>query len=440
MKPEMLASWGRYPAYPQTPHASYWRGSLAHDLAALRQTHGSTLAFGNGRSYGDSCLAASDHVMHMRPLNRFISADWQNGVLVAEAGLTHEEILELAVPRGWFLPVTPGTRYVTLGGALANDVHGKNHHVRGTFGRHVRRFGLVRSDRSSFVCSPLEHPEFFAATIGGLGLTGLVDWVELQLMRIGSAAIDTVAIRFSGLRDFFALSAELDGAHEYTVAWVDCMASGDNAGRGVFTAGDHASDGNFAIRASRELKLPFTLPVSVVNRYTLRMFNAMYYRLHAEGRRSSAMSYASFLYPLDRIRNWNRAYGAKGFQQYQCVIPDQYAEPAMRDLLQVIAASGNGSILAVLKNCGNPASPGLLSFPMAGVSLALDFPQNDALARDLFPRLDSIVREARGRLYPAKDAHMSGADFRSFYPGWQKLDALRDPALCSRFWQRVTGE
>jgi FAD/FMN-containing dehydrogenase len=440
MKPETLGNWGHFPAFPQTPRPSYWRAGLAQELAALASTHGSTLAFGNGRSYGDSCLAASDQVMHLRPLNRFISADWQSGVLVAEAGVTHQEVLELAVPRGWFLPVTPGTQYVTLGGALANDVHGKNHHVRGTFGRHVRRFGLVRSDQPPLCCSPQENPGLFAATIGGLGLTGVIEWVEFQLVPIQSAAIDAVNVRFAGLRDFFALSAEFDGSHEYTVAWVDCMATGAATGRGIFSAGNHASEGEMKAPAPRKLGVPFTPPLSAVNRITLRAFNTAYYGLRAPGRHRSAVWYEPFLYPLDRILNWNRAYGRRGFQQYQCVIPERQAEPAIRELLQAIAASGSGSFLAVLKKCGDMASPGLLSFPLAGVSLAVDFPQQGALGRELFPRLDRIVREAAGRLYPAKDAHMSGADFRAAYPDWQRLAAVRDPALCSRFWRRVTDE
>jgi FAD/FMN-containing dehydrogenase len=433
-----LTSWGRYPFHPQTPRAVHWRGELATTVAQLAATHGTTLAYGNGRSYGDSCLAASGHVLHTRSLDRFINADWQTGIVIAEAGVLLDELLALAVPRGWFPPVTPGTKYVTLGGAVANDVHGKNHHVRGTFGNHVRRFGLMRSDGSSCICSANEHAELFAATIGGLGLTGIIEWVELQLMPIRSSAITTTTIRFESLAEFFALSREFDGTHEYTVAWVDCLAQGRHAGRGVFFAGNHADDGSLEVTTRRKLAVPFAPPVSAINRLSLRAFNSAYYRLHRPGKHAGRTDYEPFFYPLDRILQWNLVYGPKGFQQYQCVVPDHHAESAMHELLSAIASSGNGSFLAVLKKCGDVASPGLLSFPLPGVSLALDFPQNDFIGTALFPRLDAIVREAGGRIYPAKDAHMSGADFRAFYPNWERLDALRDPALCSRFWKRVT--
>ncbi len=434
-----LGSWGRYPPYMQTAHPSHWRVDLKKDVAQLVRAHGTTLPFGNGRSYGDSCLASSDHVLHMRGVNRFISVDWNAGVIVAEAGVTLEEILTVAIPRGWFLPVTPGTKYVTLGGALANDVHGKNHHVRGTFGCHVRRFSLVRSDRPAVICSADENSELFAATIGGLGLTGIIEWLELQLIPIRSSLVDTTTIRFDSLSEFFALSRDLDARHEYTVAWVDCLAKGTSAGRGIFTVGDHAEQGPLEISTQRKITLPFTPPVSAINRFSLRPFNYAYYHLHKTGRQRASLGYDPFFYPLDAILQWNRLYGHRGLQQFQCVIPDRQAEAGIHELLQAIAQSGSGSFLSVLKRCGDITSPGLLSFPLPGVSLALDFPQHHGLDRTLFPRLDAIVREVGGRLYPAKDAHMSGADFRNFYPNWVKLDALRDPALCSRFWNRVTA-
>jgi FAD/FMN-containing dehydrogenase len=435
-----VASWGRYPSYPQLPHASHWRADIPRDVAQLAQVYGSTLPYGNGRSYGDSCLATTDHVLHTRGLDRFVSVDWQAGVIVAEAGVTLEEVLGLAIPQGWFLPVTPGTKYVTLGGAVANDVHGKNHHVRGTFGCHIRSFGLVRSDRQPAICSPVENVELFSATIGGLGLTGVIEWVELQLIPIQSCAIDATTVRFDSLREFFELSHELDSAHEYSVAWVDCLATGASVGRGVFTVGDHAKSGSLESRPKRKMSVPITPPVSVINRFTLRLFNSTYYSRAKPGRHQTSMDYDAFFYPLDRLLSWNRIYGPKGFQQYQCVIPEKNAQAAIGSLLDVIAATGNGSFLAVLKRCGDVASPGLLSFPMPGVSLALDFPQHDSLNSRLFPRLDALVREAGGRLYPAKDAHMSGNDFRNFYANWQKVEALRDPALCSRFWNRVASQ
>jgi FAD/FMN-containing dehydrogenase len=356
-------------------------------------------------------------------------------VITAEAGVTLDEVLQQSIPQGWFLPVTPGTKYVTLGGAVANDVHGKNHHVRGTFGRHIRRFELLRSDGSRLICSPFENTALFAATIGGLGLTGVIAWVELNLLPIKSSRIDTVTQRFGSLAEFFALSAELDAAHEYTVSWVDCLGG---AGRGVFIAGDHAASGGLEVDQRRKLTVPLTPPISAINSLSLRLFNQTYYRVQPAQRRRALISYEPYFYPLDGILHWNRIYGPRGFQQYQCVVPQADAQPVMQALLQAIAQSGQGSFLAVLKCCGDLLSPGLMSFPLPGVSLALDFPQHAALDSELFPRLDAIVREAGGRLYPAKDAHMQGADFRRFYPRWEQVEALRDPALSSRFWQRVT--
>jgi FAD/FMN-containing dehydrogenase len=432
-------SWGRYPSLPQTAQSCYWRSHLRPVLAELVQAYGSTLAYGNGRSYGDSCLAVSSHVLHTRRLNRFIAADWETGLIKAEAGVTLEELLRLAIPRGWFLPVTPGTKYVTLGGALANDVHGKNHHVRGTFGNQVRRFGLVRSDQPYLTCSAQENPDLFAATIGGLGLTGIIEWLEIQLMPIDSSLIDATHVRFNSLGEFFSLSTELDDAHEYTVSWIDCLARGKAAGRGVYMAGNHAAEGPLAYDDRPKWNVTFRPPFSAINRVSLRLFNTVYYRRHRPDGRVSRLSYESFFYPLDHILNWNRIYGRRGFQQYQCAIPDHNSAAAIAELMTAIADSHTGSFLAVLKRFGNVTSPGLLSFPLSGVTLALDFPQQGDATTRLFARLDSIVRAAGGRLYPAKDAHMLGADFRAAYPGWEHLESVRDPALSSRFWQRVTA-
>jgi FAD/FMN-containing dehydrogenase len=373
----------------------------------------------------------------MRQLDRFISADWEFGLIRAEAGVTLDEVLAIAIPRGWFLPVTPGTKYVTLGGALANDVHGKNHHRRGTFGCHVPRFGLVRSDCPPLICARQENPDLYAATIGGLGLTGIIDWLELQLVPIRSSQIDATHIRFGTLDEFFALSRELDGKYEFTVSWIDCLARGKSIGRGIFMAGNHAEEGPLAFDDKPKLNVPITPPFSAINRLSLRLFNSAYYRGHRAGRHSSQISYEPFFYPLDRILNWNRIYGPRGFQQYQCVIPERNAAAATRELLDAIAAAHSGSFLAVLKRFGNVASPGLLSFPLPGATLALDFPQQGETTARLFARLDAIVREAGGRLYPAKDAHMSGEDFRATYLSWKRLEELRDVCITSQFWERI---
>ncbi len=439
MSDETLTSWGAYPHFPQSGHMCTWRSRLAENFADVVARHGTTLPFGKGRSYGDSCLAASDHVLSLRRLDRLISADWQTGTIVAEAGMTLADVLKVAIPRGWFLPVTPGTKFVTLGGAVANDVHGKNHHVRGTFGRHVRTFGLLRSDRGQVVCSANDDADLYAATIGGLGLTGIIEWVELQLIPIRSSQLTVTTVRFNTLDDFFALSDELDGKNEYTVAWIDGFARGASKGRGVFTAANHADTGDLSVAAGKNLAVPFHLPVLAAGGALPRLFNSLYFHKHAAHRRVDPTGYEPFFYPLDGIGHWNRLYGRHGFQQFQCVIPHKTAQPALQHILETTARSGGGSCLSVLKRCGDLASPGLMSFPMPGISLAMDFPQTNTLDKVVFPQLDSIVREAGGRLYPAKDAHMTAEDFRRFYPAWSRVEATRDPALCSRFWKRVTA-
>ncbi|MVV48173.1 FAD-binding oxidoreductase [Pseudomonas sp. PB120] len=434
---DLLKSWGRYPNFPQASNPCYWRNDAPGLLANVVAQYQTTLPYGNGRSYGDSCMALTDQVIATRSMNKFLRFDWVTGVIVAEAGVTLAEILCVAIPKGWFLSVTPGTQFATVGGAIANDVHGKNHHKKGTFGNHLLSFDLIRSDNGYMHCSPSENVEMFSATIGGLGLTGLITVAEIQLTPINSSFIDSHVVRFGKLKEFFDLSAGLDHKHEYSVAWIDCLASGSNMGRGVYIVGDHAQYGSLSVNPSNKVNIPLTPPISVVNNYSLRAFNELYWRAHPRNTKQQRNSYESFFYPLDRINNWNRIYGRRGFQQYQCVIPDENSEMAIADLLRSIANHGQGSFLAVLKRCGDIQSPGLMSFPLPGTSLALDFPQNLKLNK-LFNQLDEIVRLSGGRLYPAKDAHMKGADFRKAYPEWERLESMRDPTLVSRFWQRVT--
>lgn len=431
-----LLPWGHYPAEPQQPRAIHWRDDLPD---ALREAARPTLAFGNGRAYGDSCLAVSGEVIHMRPADRIIAVDWDRGILRAEAGITLAEILEQSVPRGWFLPVVPGTSEVTLGGAIANDVHGKNHHRRGTFGCHVKAFELVRSDCKPVACSREANSDLFAATIGGLGLTGIIAWAEISLLRISSPAVDTITQRFDRLEDFFPLATRHDTAHEYGVAWIDSTATGRQRGRGIYIAADHARAPATLKAPSRHLSIPVWPPVSLVNRLTTRLFNPLYWRMASTKEIHRTIHHVPYFQPLDGIRHWNRLYGRKGFQQFQCVLPDDTAEQGIAELLDTVTRSGLGSPLTVLKRCGDIASPGLLSFPMKGVTLAIDFPNTRGLASDLFPRLDDIVHRARGRLYPAKDAHMTAPHFKAAYQNWKTLELHRDPALKSRLWERVTA-
>ncbi|MGX2030820.1 FAD-binding protein [Methylocaldum gracile] len=441
-----LLSWGRYPRLPQQPHPVNWASEIASTLAGCTSSEndkrraftGGALAYGMGRSYGDSCLAASSNVLSMRSMDRVLVADWTAGVITAQAGMTLDALIRIALPRGWFPPVTPGTRFVTLGGAVANDVHGKNHHVKGTFGCHVRRLVLYRSDEGVVACSPEEHPELFAATVGGLGLTGIIVSVEMQLRRVTSSQIEQRSIRFGNLEEFFDLSRLHDPHHEYSVAWIDCLAEGAHTGRGHYIVGNHAYEGELTTVRSNPLTMPFDPPISLVNALTVRAFNTFYYYRHRAKEIQRRIGYIPFFYPLDGILHWNRMYGRNGFQQFQCVVPRQDAHEVLSAVMTEISRSGTGSFLAVLKQFGDISSPGLLSFPISGVTLALDFPQYEPAISRLFNKLDALVHDAGGRLYPAKDAHMSASHFQQAYPAWQRVEALRDPQLLSRFWKRVT--
>jgi FAD/FMN-containing dehydrogenase len=436
---EPTLSWARYPRRPQQSHPVHWPDEVPCTLHEIAGAHvDGALAFGMGRSYGDSCLAASDHVISMRGMDRVLAVDWDSGVICAQAGLTLDALIRIALPHGWFLTVTPGTRFVTLGGAVANDVHGKNHHAQGTFGCHVRRLVVYRSDDGVMACSPTERADLFAATVGGLGLTGIILSVELQLRRVVSSQIDQRSIRFGGLDEFFELSRQHDLTNEYSVAWIDCLASGKHTGRGHYMAGNHAKDGPLKVAPVSQLGMPIDPPLSLINGLSLRAFNTLYYNRQMTREVQSRVNYVPFFYPLDGILNWNRMYGKKGFQQYQCVVPRQHGREVIRAVMAEVARSGTGSFLAVLKQFGDIASPGLLSFPLPGLTLALDFPQRDQQNSRLFGKLDALIHEAGGRLYPAKDAHISAAHFQQAYPAWRQVEALRDPQLLSKFWKRVT--
>jgi len=432
-------SWGRFPRFVQHANEICWPQDVSnHMTQSLCQPINSTLAFGMGRSYGDSCLAVSDQVLLMRGMDRMLSANWEDGVIHAHAGLTLDQLINITLPQGWFLPVTPGTRFVTLGGAVANDVHGKNHHSMGTFGRHVSKLTLFRSVEGEVTCSADQQPDLFAATVGGLGLTGVILSVELQLQRVISNQINQRCIKFGNLEEFFALSEQYSSSNEYSVAWIDCLARNKKTGRGHYLLGNHAKQGALHAVKKTRIKMPFDPSVSMINKATLKSFNALYYHRQIRKDIQSLVRYDSFFYPLDAISGWNKMYGKQGFQQYQCVIPDDSAREVILAILNEISRSGTGSFLAVLKQFGNLPSPGILSFPMSGATLALDFPQREPENMRLFEKLDALVHEARGRLYPAKDAHMSAVHFQQAYPDWQRVENLRDPRLLSRFWQRVT--
>ena len=416
-----------------------WRSDELPLSGELGKTY---LPFGNGRSYGDVCLNTGGILIETSGLNRFMDFDPENGALRCESGVLLSEVLEFAVPRGWFLPVTPGTQQVTIGGAIANDVHGKNHHRLGTFGRHVSQFELLRSDGSRIICSPGENDEWYRATIGGLGLTGMITWAEIRLKPVSTAFIDQEIIRFPNLDGFFSLADESDELFEYTVAWVDCLAKGPSLGRGLFIRGNHSGGKKDQIPAKRagRLSVPFTPPFSLVNRLSLRLFNSLYFRKPLPRERSRKVPFAPFFYPLDGIRNWNRMYGPRGFLQFQCVLPPGPSRAAMEEILRQISSAGKGSFLAVLKRFGDIPSPGLLSFPRSGITLALDFPNDGLRTLELLDSLDEITRASGGAVNPSKDARMAAESFQAFFPRWEELKPFIDPAFSSSFWRRVTED
>ena len=398
----------------------------------------SGLAVGSRRSYSDVCLCDGGQIVDMTGLDRFITFDPATGVLVAEAGVTIDALLKTLVPLGYFVAVTPGTRFVTLGGAVANDVHGKNHHWSGTFGRHVRGLVLERSTEGTLLVGPDAHHELFGATVGGLGLTGIITEVELQLQRIESSQLDVETVPCQNLAEVCHELEASDG-FEHSVAWVDCTASGESVGRGIVTRANWARDGILDPHGPAKRSMPTDRVGALLNPLSLRAFNRLYHARSKLRQRRTRSHYNAFLYPLDSILHWNRLYGREGFYQFQCVVPDRAGQGAVRELLKQIAKSGEGSFLAVLKRFGDVPSPGLLSFPMPGLTLALDFRNRGQATVDLLARLDSVVLEAGGRHYPAKDMRLPVEAFRQGYPTLESFSRLIDPRCRSDFWKKVTA-
>ncbi len=433
----LFESWGRYPNHRAKLIPLHWQS----DFPAITQNvHDGILPVGMGRSYGDVCLLNEGNLLVTTGMNRLLAFDDVTGVLTAESGITLAQILDFAVPRGFFLPVTPGTKYVTLGGAIANDIHGKNHHIAGTFGAHVPAFELVRSDGSRRICSTTENPELYAATIGGLGLTGLITWAQLRLRPIVSRKVDYEGIQFHGVDEFLDLTNQ-SGHIEYTVSWVDVTSTGKNFARGIFMQGDHSEvPGPLTVSAEPKLVFPFEAPGFALNPLSVSLFNSAFFHKQVHKRVVALQDYEPFFYPLDKVLHWNRMYGKGGLLQFQYVIPWDNAREGTIAILQEVAKSGLASFLAVLKAFGDVPSPGLMSFPRPGITLALDFPIKPDRSFPLFHRLAEMTRELGGRLYPAKDAAMTAEQFQAFYPQWQQFAQYRDPQITSSFWERVTGD
>lgn len=430
-------SWGRY---PQAAHHEVIPVRWRNELPDIKAIEGSVLPFGYGRSYGDSCLNNGGTLLDASFMNQMIAFDAENGLICVEAGVSLAELVEFLVPRGWFLPVTAGTKYVSIAGAVANDIHGKNHHSGGTFGCHVTRFELVRSNGEHLICTPTENVKLFKATIGGLGLTGLITWVEFKLKAIPSPLFDVERIRFNHIDEFYEVDNESKG-YEYTVSWVDSLAKGKSLGRGIYMRGNHydppmpPTNGHLHLP---KVRVPIDAPAMLLNNLSMKAFNTGFFMTGWRKHTRSIEHYDPYFYPLDKILDWNRMYGERGMLQYQFCLPDNDRE-IIKNIMREIAHSGEGSFLNVFKRFGDIESPGMLSFPRPGITLAMDFANTPNL-HNLLDRLDVMVREGGGRIYPAKDAHMSAEDFQAYYPNWQEFAQYVDPKFSSSFWRRVTGE
>lgn len=412
-----ISGWGGYPKKEAEVFAPSSRSALQSQV----KTQPLLIARGMGRSYGDS--ANADAVIQTTNCDHFIAFDTHTGLLTAEAGITLREILKVIVPQGWFLPVTPGTSYVTLGGAIASDVHGKNHHVAGTFGQHVKSMTLMLGTGEVVTTSPTQLSDLFHATCGGMGLTGVILTATIQLIPIQSAFITQKTIKANCIEE--ACEAfEANNSSTYSVAWIDCLTTGKDLGRSVLMLGEHADNGDLDLTIKDPIAVPIHTPAALLNSMTMKAFNTAYWAKAKDSKpHTQTVPLMPYFYPLDAVGGWNKLYGKAGFVQYQFVLPRTVGVSNMRQILTKIAQSGQGSFLAVLKLFGT-ANNNLLSFPFEGYTLALDF-KFDPAVFTLLDELDNIVLNNGGRLYLTKDARMSEATFKKSYPNWELFENIR---------------
>jgi FAD/FMN-containing dehydrogenase len=420
-----LGGWGRYPVEMCQVFRPERRAGVAETLAAKAAP--TFVARGLGRSYGDAALNADGGVIVHDRIDRVLDFDPVGGVLQCEAGVSIADIIRGWLPRGWFPPVTPGTKFVTVGGAIAADVHGKNHHRDGTISAFVDELSLLTADGETLRCSRTERKDVFWATVGGMGLTGMILDARLRLRPVESAWLSVDYRKARDLDETLGVFASSDAGSPYSVAWIDCLARGRATGRAVIMHGDHApaaavraaGRAPFAIPRRRRLAVPIDLPGVFLNPLTMRLFNAVYYAAHGDAR-ARLVDFERFFYPLDGVAHWNRLYGRHGFAQYQVVLPLDEGPRGLRMLLERLSGSGRPSFLAVLKRLG-PANAGLLSFPREGYTLALDLPVRAGVA-DFLRELDRLVLAHGGRVYLAKDATTTPLSLRAMYP---RLDEFR---------------
>ena len=420
-----IAGWGRYPSIEASIVKPASEESLREVLQHARNRGQRLIARGCGRGYGDCALAPVS--LDMRAFDTLGSFDTTTGELRCLAGVTLDDLLRVFLPRGWIVPVSPGTRYVTLGGAVASDVHGKNHHKEGSFACHIKEMRVMLADGTIVTCSRRKNAELFHAVCGGMGLLGIVLELTLRMKRVPSASMRQKSLRARNLQELDDL-LEQYAETTYSVAWIDCLARGTTLGRGVLFLAEHAEAQGDAqgwrVRQKRRLSIPCNAPSLLLNPLSMRAFNALYYRSRPKTLVERVVDCDKFFYPLDGIRHWNRLYGKRGFLQYQCLVPKKDGYGVVKEILERVAASGQGSFLAVLKKMGRGVILSPLSFPQEGYTLALDF-QNNARAFSLLESLDALVHAVGGRVYLTKDARMTKKNFRQGYPRWQEFRDLR---------------
>lgn len=426
---KVISAWGHYPK--ETGYV--YRPEEVEDIKTVLQDHTvpHMIPYGLGRSYGDTSLNKDSGVLLTGQLNHMLAFNEETGLLTCEAGVSLSDIIDVFLPRGYFLAVTPGTTYVTVGGAIACDVHGKNHHVDGCFSEFVQSFELLLASGDVITCSRTENPEAFWATVGGIGLTGIILTATIQLIRVESSYIKATYEKAKNLDDAFDKFIENDQNYKYSVAWIDCLSGGDSLGRSVLMRGEHASRDElpakiknpYHIGKGLPLKMPINAPSFALNHVTISAFNQLYYTSFKNEQKIVPLG--SFFHPLDAIDDWNKLYGKKGFVQFQAVIPkENNPKEAMRKLLTQLSEEKRASFLAVLKSSG-PANQGYLSFMKEGYTLALDIPIKDASLFDSLKKLDDIVLEHGGRVYLAKDSTISEATFKQMYPEWEQFMEIK---------------
>ena len=408
MKPnfvQKVTNWGNFPIVEKEMKSE----DSFRKIKEFVQNHNEVIARGNGRCYGDSSLG--EHIFSTKKLNKFISFDRLNGIIECESGVLLSDVLEIAVPQGYFLYVTPGPKFVSVGGAIASDVHGKNHHAEGCFSEYVIEFKLMIENGDIINCSREENSDKFWATIGGMGLTGIILTAKFKLKNIESAYIRQESIKAENLDEIFNLFEESE-SWTYTVAWIDCLQKGKNIGRSILMRGEHAfqhelpqkfKEKPLRLKKKFEPTVPFYFPGFVLNALTVKIFNYFYYKKQSKKEVKNFIDYETFFYPLDFVHDWNKIYGKSGFIQYQMMIPKESGKEGMKKILETIANSGNGSFLAVLKLYGKENPEAYNSFPFEGYSLALDFKVNSKLKK-LIDQLDDIVEQYNGKIYLTKDS------------------------------------